>query len=80
MDNELLIHSTREKCYVEHPKFGCIARLCKVSAEYYSVSSEGEFTSFGVVFSSSFGDFQTKCKELYGIDITSEYKPVVFED
>lgn len=77
---ELEIHSTREKCYVEHPKFGCIARLCKVSAEYYTVSSEGEFITAGVVFDSSFGEFQIKCKELYGIVISSGYKPVVFED
>jgi hypothetical protein len=77
--SDLHVHSTREKCYVEHPEFGCIARLCKFSAEYYTVAEE-VFASAGVVFGSSFGAFQIRCREMYGIDISSDYKPIVFKD
>jgi hypothetical protein len=80
--SELYVHSTKEKCYVEHPHYGVIARLCKVSAEYYqAVIKEDNFAELVSVetnFQPTFIDFQKKCRVLYNLDIANELCPEVF--
>ena len=71
-------HSNSEKCYVEHYDFGCVARLCKMSAEYYSVDNQGYFTPIEVNFRPSFKEFQRKCEELYKVEISDLLCPKAF--
>jgi len=73
------VHSTREKTYVEIWPWGCIARLCKVSAEYYRVDENAEcVVPIEITPNSSFEDFQRRCMELYGIEVKEEHRPEVF--
>lgn len=71
------IYSTGEKTYVHHKQYGCVARLCKVSAEFYKVSREYEGL---VIVGCTWEAFTAKCKEIYSIDIQDEHRPMWGED
>jgi hypothetical protein len=75
--NDIEIFSTCEKVYVEYQGL-CIARLCKVSGEFFEIPS-----MFNLPFKTcqkylprcSLEEFKSVVKSEYGVDISDEHKP-----
>jgi hypothetical protein len=72
----LNVYSTGEKIYIESDIHGgCVARLCKMSAELYSDSKVGESRLEEYVLNCPFEKFQEIVKHKYGIEIDDEHRP-----
>jgi len=74
------VHGNEEKVYVHHIQYGCVARLCTMSAEYYGVKenfiNEMVVEYIDTKFKSTFKEFQEKCHELYNVVVTDDYCPM----
>lgn len=66
MKNKYEVHSNSEKVYIEGPP-GCVARLCKVSGEFF-------YSPFQVVHNCSFKEFQRIALER-GYVIEDRHRP-----
>jgi hypothetical protein len=73
----LNVYSTGEKIYIESDIHGgCVARLCKMSAELYNDYKIGEGSHLEeYVLNCSFEKFQESVKRKYGIEIAEEHRP-----
>lgn len=64
------IERTREKTYLHDDKAICRARLCKISAEFWTL--DGCYSSLN---DCSFEVFKEAVKKLFGIDVADKYRP-----
>ena len=63
--------SNDEKVYVHSAETGaCVARLCKISAEFYPRES-----ALDVIYGCSFEEFKWQCRERYDLLISERHRP-----
>jgi len=69
------VYHNDEKVYIDYMDYGCIARLCRVSAEYYKVKDEYSTELIESVLNTSFQEFKKKCFKYYDIIIDDKHCP-----
>jgi hypothetical protein len=71
-----LVYHSPKKVYIDYMHYGCIARLCKVSAEYYKVKDDEESIELiESVLNTNFIEFKRKCYKYYDIIIDDRHCP-----
>lgn len=73
LDEALYVKSTAEKVYVEHPTWGCLARLCQMSGEFYK--ADATFERLEYIPQCSFALFQQRVKEFYEVNVEDSHEP-----
>jgi len=69
------VYHNSEKVYIDFMHYGCIARLCRISAEYYKVKDETSTKLIETVLNANFEEFKKKCFKYYDIIIDDKHCP-----
>lgn len=74
------VYSTAEKTYVDHLQHGCIARLCRMSGEFYRVyrgdNNDGlQLELAECIQRCTWQQFVEGCRKWYELEISDEFRP-----